>query len=97
MTYPYVTATGYKPSLHYLRYGAEQGNSPGPIFDATWYVNHYPDVNAIGENPLIHYLLHGETEIRRVRINSQFVLSYEPVGENELREILINSALFDLE
>ena len=97
MTYPYVTAAGYKPSLHYLRYGAEQGNSPGPIFDATWYVNHYPDVHASGENPLIHYLLHGETECRRVRINSQCALSYERAGENELREMLINSALFDLE
>lgn len=95
ITYPYVPAAGYKPSLHYLRYGAEHGNFPGPIFDTTWYLNHYPDIHATGENPLIHYLLHGETECRRVRINSQFSTSYERTGEQELRQILINSELFD--
>jgi len=97
ITYPYVSAAGYKPSLHYVRYGAEQRTLPGPIFDATWYLDHYPDIRDSGENPLIHYLLHGETEGRRVRISSQSFGLYEPSGEQELCDILSNSSLFDPE
>jgi glycosyltransferase involved in cell wall biosynthesis len=95
MTYPHVSAAGYKPSLHYVRHGAAQRTMPGPIFDAVWYMNHYPDIGNSGENPLIHFLQHGETEGRRVRVNSQGFGSYERSGEQELRQILINSTLFD--
>jgi len=95
MTYPYVSAAGYRPSLHYVRHGVLQRTEPGPIFDAKWYLDHYPDIRDSGENPLIHYLLHGETEGRRVHINSQSFAVYERPGEQELRQILINSPLFD--
>ena len=95
MTYPYVSAAGYRPSLHYVRHGVLQRTEPGPIFDAKWYLDHYPDIRDSGENPLIHYLLHGENEGRRVHINSQSFALYERPDEQELRQILINSPLFD--
>ena len=95
MTYRYVAVAGYRPSLHYLRYGAKQRTMPGPIFDATWYLNHYPDVRDSGENPLLHYLLHGETEARRVRINSQFFALPERTSEKKMCQVLENSELFD--
>ena len=95
MTYRYVAVAGYRPSLHYLRYGAKQRTMPGPVFDTAWYMNHYPDVRDSGENPLVHYLLHGETEARRVRINSQFFALPERTFEKKMRQIVESSELFD--
>ncbi|MGY0646249.1 MAG: glycosyltransferase family 2 protein, partial [Paraglaciecola chathamensis] len=35
-----------------------------PLFDATWYLEHYPDVKDSGLEPLQHYCLHGARENR---------------------------------
>ena len=66
-TYPDVIAAGYRPSIHYVRYGFEQKRQPGPDFDGVWYCDAYEDVSANGENPLLHYIFFGEAEGRRKR------------------------------
>ena len=95
MMYPHVVAAGYKPSWHFIRFGASQRTSPGPIFDAGWYLDYYADVEEGGENPLVHYLMFGEGEGRRVRLGAQALGQYVRANENELREIIVNSSLFD--
>jgi glycosyltransferase involved in cell wall biosynthesis len=95
MTYPYVVAAGYKPSLHYVRHGARQRTLPGPIFDAVWYLDRNTDVRNSGENPLIHYLTFGEIEGRRIRVGPQSFGTYERFDEQELLQILTSSTLFD--
>lgn len=57
-----VAASSYPPLWHYMAYGAFEGRSPGPAFDARWYLNRYPDVAKI--NPLQHYIDHGRREGR---------------------------------
>jgi Rhamnan synthesis protein F len=62
---PDVAATGMDPALHYLRYGALEGRSPGPQFDANAYLRRYTDVAANGEIALLHYLRCGSREGRK--------------------------------
>jgi hypothetical protein len=66
--YPEVRRAGYRPSLHYVRFGALQRRQPSPNFDAVWYLDTYEDVAASGINPLIHYIQFGEREGRRRRM-----------------------------
>ena len=95
MMYPHVVAAGYKPSWHFIRFGASQRTSPGPIFDAGWYLDYYADVEESGENPLIHYLMFGEGEGRRIRLGPQAQGQYERANEKELRQVIEESSLFD--
>lgn len=60
--HPDVAAAGYPPLLHYMVHGALEGRSPGPDFDADWYLRHYSDIAGI--NPLLHYIDHGRNEGR---------------------------------
>ncbi|MEA2977680.1 MAG: hypothetical protein QOF19_3200, partial [Alphaproteobacteria bacterium] len=41
-----------------------EGCSPGPDFDAAWYLAQYPDVAAAKLNPLVHYIRWGAIEGR---------------------------------
>lgn len=53
---------------HYMNYGAYEGRSPGPLFDAEYYVNSNPDLrNGVREgmvNPVVHFIVHGADEGR---------------------------------
>ena len=51
------------PLEHYLSVGAVEGRSPGPGFDAAWYLKQNPDIGTV--NPLLHYLSHGASEGRK--------------------------------
>lgn len=53
-------------------YGALEGRSPSPNFDAEWYLSRYPDI--VGINPLLHYIDHGREE-GRLPVRPQGVLS----------------------
>jgi capsular polysaccharide export protein len=63
-TYSDVAASRMSPRLHFLLYGAAEGRSAGPEFDAGAYLAKNPDVRASGQNPLIHYIRHGRKEGR---------------------------------
>lgn len=65
--YPDVVRAGYRPAVHYVRYGATQSRSPSPLFDGPWYLQTYDDVRDLGFNPLLHYIQHGRYEGRRYR------------------------------
>lgn len=65
--YPDVLKAGYRPAIHYVRYGASQRRHPGPLFDGVWYLDTYDDVREIGMNPLLHFIQHGRYEGRRYR------------------------------
>lgn len=57
------------PVRHYLGEGGRAGLSPGPDFDAGWYLSAYPDVANANLNPLVHYLKFGRFEGRLPRRN----------------------------
>lgn len=57
-----VAAAGYPPLLHYLVHGWKEGRSPGPDFDAEWYLKRYLDI--VGADPLLHFIDHGLAEGR---------------------------------
>ncbi len=61
-TYPDVRASGMDPSLHYQRFGVDEGRDPNPYFDVDWYLSLYPHVRESGEDPLDHYLRQGAAE-----------------------------------
>jgi O-antigen biosynthesis protein len=61
---PDVAATKLDPALHYLRYGAREGRSPGPLFDGQRYLKENPDVERSNYNPLIHFVRTGWREGR---------------------------------
>lgn len=63
--YPDVAELGMVPLLHYLWLGWRLGRSPGPAFDAQWYLAQNVDVT--GMDPLLHYLRHGQLEGREIR------------------------------
>jgi glycosyltransferase involved in cell wall biosynthesis len=63
-TYPDVTGD---PLEHYLVHGWNEGRSPGPSFDAPWYLATNPDLASYRGNPLLHYLRHGIGEGRAKR------------------------------
>ena len=50
--------------MHYLRYGANDGEEPGPLFSGRQYLERNPDVAKAGRNPLLHYELFGRGEGR---------------------------------
>ena len=52
------------PITHYLRYGAEAGLAPNPLFDSAWYLHTHADVATAGYNPLYHYIRYGAAELR---------------------------------
>jgi glycosyltransferase involved in cell wall biosynthesis len=60
---PDVAAAHMSPLEHYVRHGALEYRSPGPHFDALWYVTQYPDIR--GLNPLIHFIDYGSAEGRK--------------------------------
>ena len=99
-TYPDVIAAGYRPSLHYVRYGFTQRRQPGPYFDAVWYCDAYEDVVANGENPLLHYIHFGEAEGRRKRSIPSAMVDHNFHGqvltERNLR-VIRDSSFFDAE
>lgn len=63
--YQDVRATGLDPWVHFERYGAAQGRSPGPLFHAAAYLNTYPDVVGSPLDPSLHFLMVGAREGRR--------------------------------
>jgi len=65
--YPDVVRAGYRPSIHYVRFGASQRRQPGPLFDGLWYLDTYEDVRELGLNPLLHFIQHGRYEGRHYR------------------------------
>lgn len=74
-----VAAANHAPFLHYLVHGALEGRSPGPGFDAEWYLARYPDIAGI--DPLLHYIDHGRDEGRLpVRPQEIIALAEETVA-----------------
>ncbi|MCH4564682.1 hypothetical protein MKP05_16395 [Halomonas sp. EGI 63088] len=63
-TYSDVREAGMPPLEHFLRFGGQEGRSPGPNFDSHWYLTEYLDVAESGMNPLLHYLKFGRSEQR---------------------------------
>jgi hypothetical protein len=59
-----VASTGMDPIKHYIKYGAEEGRDPGPLFSTQGYLAANPDVDIAGVNPLFHYLKFGHKEGR---------------------------------
>ena len=55
----------WRPWTYYRRRGWRKGHSPGPLFDAAWYLGCHPDVRAAGLDPLAHYVTHGWREGRQ--------------------------------
>ncbi len=55
---------GTDPVVHYLKYGAKEGNNPCPLFDSRFYLERYPDVAAADINPLVHFCRFGARELR---------------------------------
>jgi hypothetical protein len=45
-------------------HGGSEGRSPGPLFDAAYYLSQNPDVAAAGANPLLHFEQYGWREGR---------------------------------
>lgn len=62
--YKDVASTGLDPALHYVKFGAAEGRSPGPQFNGAAYLAANPDIAQLGLNPLVHYIQHGKTEGR---------------------------------
>lgn len=58
---------GVPPLLHLVIEGAGGDYSPGPRFDARYYLENNPDVAQVGAHPVVHYVLHGRKEGRRSR------------------------------
>ena len=52
---------------HYVTVGFDLNHSPGPDFDAAWYLETNPDVQQAGMAPLLHYIRSGSAEGRRAR------------------------------
>ncbi|UDF03382.1 hypothetical protein [Asticcacaulis sp. AND118] len=74
---------------HFVKTGGPAGFSPGPRFNAAWYVYEYPDVLAAGHIPLVHYLDYGRAEGR-------FPLPVEGrAGLEQLRSRISSSGWFD--
>jgi len=57
--------SGEDPLEHFLTNGLHRDLSPGPAFDAAFYLNDNPDVADSGFNSLLHYLRFGRAEGRR--------------------------------
>jgi predicted O-methyltransferase YrrM len=62
--YPDVAESRIDPVVHFLTYGAAEGRSPGPDFNAIqfnreWYLAQYSDVAKSGIDPVVHYLSSG--------------------------------------
>ncbi len=55
---------GLDPITHYIRYGADAGLAPNPLFDSAWYLRTHADVASAGFNPLYHYIRYGAAELR---------------------------------
>ena len=49
---------------HYLETGRSSGLWPHPLFDPTWYLEHYADVREAGIDPFVHFLQDGGKEGR---------------------------------
>lgn len=47
------------PVVHYLVFGAREGLSPHPLFDASYYRGRYPEVDDSRKDPFLHYLEQG--------------------------------------
>ncbi|MDT0500414.1 MULTISPECIES: class I SAM-dependent methyltransferase [unclassified Halomonas] len=62
--YPDVGQSGMNGLEHFVKFGGQEGRSPGPAFDSQWYLLEYPDVAQAGLNPLVHYLRFGSKEDR---------------------------------
>lgn len=61
---PDVRQSGMSGLEHFVRFGGQEGRSPGPGFDSQWYLIEYPDVAEAKANPLVHYLRFGQQEDR---------------------------------
>ncbi|WP_185827619.1 class I SAM-dependent methyltransferase [Halomonas nitroreducens] len=61
---PDVQQSGMPGLEHFVRFGGQEGRSPGPAFDSQWYLSEYPDVADAQANPLVHYLRFGQQEDR---------------------------------
>jgi lipopolysaccharide biosynthesis protein len=57
--YPGVLRSGTDPIIDYLRYGAEQGRNPNPLFEGEWYLARHPEARTAGADALVHYIEHG--------------------------------------
>lgn len=55
-TYRDVAQSGMDPAVHYIKYGANEGRDPGPMFSTTVYTREHPEVVNQKINPLVHYI-----------------------------------------
>jgi hypothetical protein len=55
----------WRPWQYYRQRGWRKGHSPGPLFDAAWYLRSHDDVREAGLDPLAHYVTHGWREGRQ--------------------------------
>jgi GT2 family glycosyltransferase/glycosyltransferase involved in cell wall biosynthesis/SAM-dependent methyltransferase len=76
---PQLVASKKDPAIHYIRYGAREGQDPGPIFSTARYLELHPEVAASGMNPLLHYLQKAETE--RDDLTASFMSSLPVSGD----------------
>ena len=60
----YNIDTNEDPLDHYINSGRDRIFSPGPLFNAKWYLEANPDVAEAGVEPLNHYLVFGRPEGR---------------------------------
>ena len=110
-TYPDVADAAIDPVVHYLQFGWREARQPSMSFDGNRYLDDNPDVRAAGVNPLVHYLAFGKQEGRHfapvtVRATDQensdagpgdSIASDEQSSSQEIRRIIEQSGLFDLE
>ena len=79
---PSLESGNKDPALHYVRYGAKEGQDPGPLFSARRYLELNPDVAEAGLNPLVHYLQVGKAEGRQYRSNQVVLPDARPRPQN---------------
>ncbi len=83
------------PATHYLRYGANDGEEPSPLFSARRYFEKNPDVANAAQNPLLHYEMFGRKEGRALALGTSLPGALElapasgaPEGKSDAFSIL---------
>lgn len=78
--YEDVAAAGVDPVDHYVRFGAIEGRSPGPLFDRRFYLMQLTQGLAKGADPLADFLSQPD--------RSKFLVNASQIDEKELRKSL---------